>query len=66
MTELEQARNIAIGLGGRITDNDVGFITCFDGEIIAESYVISLEDFESLLAERQYRCAVVITLASVL
>ena len=54
MEELLQARDIAIGLGGTmITDNTVGFIACFATEPIAESYVISLEDLESLAAQQQ-------------
>ncbi|MEM6256308.1 MAG: hypothetical protein AAF821_25625 [Cyanobacteria bacterium P01_D01_bin.156] len=66
MDELLLARDIAIGLGGSITDNTVGFIVCFATEVIADSYVISLEDLESLAAQQQDRCAVVVTVASLM
>ncbi|MBT9316931.1 hypothetical protein [Leptothoe spongobia] len=66
MDELLQARDIAIGLGGKITDNTVGFIACFDAESIAESYVISLEDLESLAAQQQEKCVVVVMVSSLL
>ncbi|MEM1254395.1 MAG: hypothetical protein AAGI69_18335 [Cyanobacteria bacterium P01_H01_bin.21] len=66
MDELLQARDIAIGLGGKITDNTVGFIACFATESIADSYVISLEDLESLAAQQQERCVVVVTVSSLM
>ncbi|NEQ54917.1 MAG: hypothetical protein F6K11_33140 [Leptolyngbya sp. SIO3F4] len=66
MDELLLARDIAIGLGGTITDNTVGFIVCFATGVIAESYVISLEDLESLAAQQQKKCVVVVTVSSLL
>ena len=66
MDELLLARDIAIGLGGTITDNTVGFIVCFATESIVESYVISLEDLESLAAQQQEKCVVVVMVSSLL
>ncbi|MEM9976235.1 MAG: hypothetical protein AAF808_01255 [Cyanobacteria bacterium P01_D01_bin.2] len=66
MDELQQAKDIAIGLGGSITDNGVGFITCFATALVADHYVTLVNDFETLTAERQDRCAIVINISSLL
>ena len=66
MTELQEAREVAIGLSGAITDNSVGFIACFSDESIAEHYLMLVEDYESLAAERQERCVVTIIVASLM
>ncbi|MEA5465792.1 hypothetical protein [Leptothoe sp. PORK10 BA2] len=64
MTELQEARAVAIGLGGTITDNSVGFIACFSDEPIAQHYLTLVEDYESLAAEKQDKCVVTIIAAS--
>lgn len=46
MNQLNQARDVAIGLGGRITDNESGFITCFATEDIAVQYVLAIDDLD--------------------
>ena len=66
MTELQEVREVAIGLGGRITDNSVGFIACFADETVAEHYLILVEDYESLAAEQHDRCVVTIIAASLM
>ncbi|AFY37868.1 hypothetical protein Lepto7376_1525 [[Leptolyngbya] sp. PCC 7376] len=66
MIELQEARQVAIGLGGRITDNSVGFIACFANETTAEQYLILIEDYESLAAEQQDKCVVTIIVASLM
>ncbi|NEQ51025.1 MAG: hypothetical protein F6K11_12975 [Leptolyngbya sp. SIO3F4] len=66
MDQLNLARDVAIGLGGSITDNTSGFITCFATEDIAIQYVLSLDDLDEIEAERQDRCAVVIKISSLL
>ncbi|MEM1255279.1 MAG: hypothetical protein AAGI69_22810 [Cyanobacteria bacterium P01_H01_bin.21] len=66
MTELQEAREVAIGLGGTITDNSVGFIACFADEPIAQYYLILVEDYELLAAEKQDRCVVTIIVASLM
>ena len=66
MDQLNQARDVAIGLGGRITDNASGFITCFATEDTAVQYVLAIDDLDELEAERQDRCAVVIKISSLL
>lgn len=66
MTELQAARDVAIGLGGTITDNSVGFVACFSNEPTAQYYLILVEDYESLAAEKQNRCVVTIIAASLM
>ena len=66
MTELEQAIEIAVGLHGTITRNDSGFIACFSDVLTAESHIVLVEDFESLTADRQDRCVVVIKVSSLM
>lgn len=66
MEQLNLARDVAIGLGGRITDNTFGFITCFSTEDIAIQYVLVMDDLDEIEAERQDRCAVVIKTSSLL
>ncbi|ESA35024.1 hypothetical protein N836_14795 [Leptolyngbya sp. Heron Island J] len=66
MTELEQAIEIAVGLHGAITRNDSGFIACFSDALTAESYIVLIEEFESLTADRQDRCVVVIKVSSLM
>lgn len=66
MTELQEAREVAVGLGGTITDNSVGFIACFLDEPIAEHYLILVEDYESLASEKHDRCVVTIIAASLM
>ncbi|MEO0870078.1 MAG: hypothetical protein AAFY17_16935 [Cyanobacteria bacterium J06642_11] len=66
MTELEQAIEIAIGLHGAVTRNGSGFIACFADTLTAESYVLLVEDFQSLTAASQDRCAVVIKMSSLM
>lgn len=66
MEQLNLARDVAIGLGGRITNNTSGFITCFATEDIATQYVLAIDDLDEIEAERQDRCAVVIKTSSFL
>ncbi|MGD1857907.1 MAG: hypothetical protein ACFB2W_27035 [Leptolyngbyaceae cyanobacterium] len=66
MPELQEARTVAIGLGGTITDNSVGFIACFSDEFIAQHYLILVEDYESLAAEKHDKCVVTIIAASLM
>ena len=66
MDQLNLARNVAIGLGGSITDNESGFITCFTTEDMATQYVLAIDDLDEIESERQDRCAVVIKVSSLL
>ncbi|MBT9316599.1 hypothetical protein [Leptothoe spongobia] len=67
MEQLQLARQVAIGLGGAITSNDVGFITCFSSTDTAQSYTDYVnEDLEELTAEQQERCVVVVTIESLM
>ncbi|NET10488.1 MAG: hypothetical protein F6K16_38475, partial [Symploca sp. SIO2B6] len=67
MEQLQQARNLAIGLGASITDNDVGFISCFDSNVMASNYANEVNDtWDDITAEAQGNCAVVVTIASLM
>ena len=67
MEELVLARDMAISLGASITDNDVGFIACFDSEETASSYVENVNNtWDDVTAEDQEKCAVVVTVASLM
>jgi len=66
MEQLTEARTIAIGMGGSITDNDVGFIVCFAVEQTAVQFVMLIEEYEEITAEQQQRCAVVVTVDSLM
>lgn len=67
MKQLELAKQRAIQLGGSITSNDVGFITCFDSSDIASDYARYINDnLDELTAEPQDRCAVVVTIESLM
>ena len=66
MDQLNLTRDVAIGLGGSITDNTSGFITCFATEDIAAQYVLAIDDLDEIESERQDRCAVVIKISSLL
>ena len=67
MEQLRQARNLAIRLGASFTDNDVGFITCFDSNIKASNYADDVNyTWDDITAEAQDNCAVVVTIASLM
>ncbi len=67
MEQLRQARDMAIGLGASITDNDVGFIACFDSSQRASGYADDVNDiWDDVTAEAQDNCAVVVTMASLM
>ena len=67
MEQLQAARQMAIDLGGTITDNAVGFITCFDNARTAETYMDNVNgDFDQITAEQQERCVVVVTIDSLI
>lgn len=67
MEQLQQARDMAIGLGASITDNDVGFIACFNSSQRAGGYADDVnETWEDITAEAQDNCAVVVTIASLM
>lgn len=67
MEQLELARQSAIQLGGTITSNDIGFITCFSSSDTARNYALHVNDhLDELTAEPQQRCAVVVTIESLM
>lgn len=67
MKQLELAKQSAIQLGGTITNNDVGFITSFDSSDTANNYALYGNDnLDELTAEPQDRCAVVVTIESLM
>ena len=67
MEQLQLAGQVAIGLGGAITSNDVGFITYFSSTDTTQSYTDYVnEDLDELTAEQQERCVVVVTIESLM
>ncbi|MEM1242433.1 MAG: hypothetical protein AAGI45_21595 [Cyanobacteria bacterium P01_H01_bin.26] len=67
MEQLQQARDLAIGLGASITDNDVGFIACFGSSQRASGYADDVNEiWEDITAEAQDNCAVVVTIVSLM
>ncbi|MEM8505777.1 MAG: hypothetical protein AAF716_21820 [Cyanobacteria bacterium P01_D01_bin.1] len=66
MERLTEARTIAIGMGGTITNNDVGFIVCFAASQTAEQFVMLIEEYEEITAEQQQRCVIVVTVNSLM
>lgn len=67
MEQLELAKQTAIQLGGAVTSNDVGFITCFSSSDTASDYAHYVNDnLDELTAEPQDRCAVVVTIESLM
>ncbi len=67
MEQLTLAREIAINLGGSITDNDVGFIACFQVDKTAQDYENQVnDDYDELAAQAQENCVVVVTVASLI
>ncbi|MEO0348596.1 MAG: hypothetical protein AAF282_00945 [Cyanobacteria bacterium P01_A01_bin.15] len=67
MEQLQQARDLAIGLGASITNNDVGFIACFDSSQKASGYADDVNEiWADITAEAQDSCAVVVTIASLM
>lgn len=67
MEQLELAKQRAVQLGGAITRKDVGFITCFSSSDTASNYARYINDnLDELTAEPQDRCAVVVTIESLM
>ena len=67
MEQLELGKQTAIQRGGTITSNDVGFITCFNNSDTASNYAHYVNDnLEELTAEPQDRCAVMVTIESLM
>ena len=67
MSTLDQAIELAITMGGSITRNSVGFVTCFAKLATAVDYAAAVNSrWEDLTAQESGKCVVVVTVESLM